>query len=60
MTIQAHNIETLMNIHAEAIKYSIELQKECDYTTYKRNAEAMHNANDRFYAFAVSLLESAK
>lgn len=60
MNIQAHNIETLMNLHAEAIKYSIELQKECDYSTYKRNAEAMHNANVRFYSFAANLIESVK
>lgn len=60
MTIQAHNIETLMNLHAEAIKYSIELQKDGSFDNYKRNAEAMHNANTRFYSFANNLIESAK
>lgn len=60
MTIQAHNIETLMNLHAETVHYAIELQKETGYSDYKRNDEAMHNANDRFYSFAKSLMEGVK
>lgn len=60
MTVQAHNIETLMNLHAEAVHYAIELQKKGGYNEYKRNEEAMHNANDRFYSFAKSLIEVVK
>lgn len=60
MTIQAHNIQTLVGLHREVVHYNKVLQMASTYTELKSLAESLENAEQRFYSFAVNLIESEK
>lgn len=60
MTIQAHNIQTLVGLHKEVVHYTKMLQKPMSIESLKDFANSLENAEQRFYSFAANLIESTK